>query len=494
MKTNIFKPVMSLTLIASSALASGVSKAPTIAIQNAGSAVAVNSASISKATSGTAHLAAVGSDGTRGGGDPLALEFRATAEAALKNLQSMKRKPFSGVNIAQIQTKIDTAQVLVSDEVLAIAKDGITQDSAAENRPSQNLIILNRADYIKIRSAAVQQALALHEFLSLAGFESTGNYPISGQYLVAEGGASSGNANQTISSATKSVTAQTPCPEPLPDAGTLFAMIEDPNTPAAAVTSFIGTHLVAWDAYNDQCETTFLYSIDNKRYDIFQALYEHYAPDPSDPQPERNDSIYSFILESGDLTAFKVLKQEATEHQQSLSLDQTKGKGVTELMVALQGNPTLDLIQYLIQVGNDVNAEDAKGNTALLIAAYNDHCDSTVIQTLLRSGANVNYTSPSFYTVLQMSVGNPKNSLDKVLLLIQSGANVNAVASDGKTALILAIADNNTDEVIQALIQKGADVNVESTDGATALLAAAPLGSTNVIRDYHRSWSKCEAG
>ncbi|MDR3608063.1 MAG: hypothetical protein P4M08_11865 [Oligoflexia bacterium] len=126
--------------------------------------------------------------GSTGGGDALALEFKAAAEVALQNLQSQKSTAFSGVNLAQLQNKIESAQILVSDGALAVAQDGIIQDSAAENIPSRNLIILNRAGYSKIGIPAIQQALALHEFLSLMGVESTGNYPISGQYLLAYSG------------------------------------------------------------------------------------------------------------------------------------------------------------------------------------------------------------------------------------------------------------------------------------------------------------------
>jgi ankyrin repeat protein len=435
------------------------------------------------ANTGASAATVMSSNGGRGGGDPLALEFKATASVALKNLQSMKVEPFSCINIALLQDKINSAQILISDDALPIAKDGVTQDGAAENRPSQNLIILNRADYTKIGSAAVQQALALHEFLSLAGMESTGNYPISGPYLIAVGRETFSSANQAISSATKSIETQTPCSEPNPDAATLFSMIVDANTPAQAITSFLQTHVVAVDALNDQCETSLMVAVDQGRLDDFTALYSQYQPDTNALQPGgKSESIYSWILSEATPTFLAYLKAQAQKDNQPLDLapffEARKISGGTDLIVAADfnsGHP--EMIPFLIRAGAHVNAVDSIGKTALIYAAQNNP-NASVVQALVQAGANVSATDVGGNTALMYAAQN-NPAANVVQALIQAGANVNMSNLEGWTALMAAAQYNSNANVTRALVQAGADVNANAAHSTqeTALMVAARYNS-----------------
>jgi ankyrin repeat protein len=419
-----------------------------------------------------------------GGGDALALEFKATAEVALKNLQAMHGAPFSSVSIAQLQNKINSAQILISDTPLSISEDGVIQNSSAENNPGQNLIVINRSDYTKIENATVQQSLALHEFLSLLGLESTGNYPISGQYLIAEGGGTLTTYSQAIAAAAKSAATQTACPMPTANAAALFSMIMDSGTPAEAIQSFLRTHIIGVDVLNDQCETTFEVSIDKDRKDVFAVLFNQYKPNLSAPQSELRDSIYSYALEHATLAMFEYLKSEASLNQQVLSLSPVVGTdngysaGTTDLMLASLLNPSVSLIQNLIKNGSSVKAVNAVGVTALMFAA-NLNSNPGVAQELVRAGANVNVGTPSGATALMMAAEYNSNP-SMVQALIQAGANVNAVNSDGTTALI--VSTNSNLAVVQTLIQAGTDVNAANANGTTALLnAAAYCSDVNTV-------------
>ena len=274
-----------------------------------------------------------------------------------------------------------------------------------------------------------------------------------------------------------------PCAEPNVDASTLFKMIADPKTSSGDVTNFLQAHLIASDAYNNQCETVFLSSLENKRLDLFQTLYDHFLPDPSEVQAGISDeknrrSIYSFALKSGDLGALKAVKQEAISHQQSLSLEPIYDKDETELMVAAQGTPSTDMIRNLLSSGGDVNAKDGHDLTAILYATMNQN-DIEVIRLLLQAGANVNSSSRDYFTALDYVLETPKVGLDKVLLLLQYKADVKAVAGDGSTPLMFAASDSI--DVVQTLLDAGADVKVVDNYGYTALLFAAANGSIDVV-------------
>jgi ankyrin repeat protein len=430
----------------------------------------------------------------RGGGDPLALEFKATADVALKNLQLLKRAPFSDVNFALLQKKIDTAQVIITDQSLDVSKDGFTQNSAAENQPENNLIIVNRESYT-VLAATVQQALALHEFLSLMGIESTGNYPISGKFLSVYTGGTEASSEQAISSASNSVEIQPPCNEPDSDAATLFAMIADSQISAAAIQSFIQTHAVGWDALNDQCETTVAAAIEQKRDDVFQTLYEHYLPDPSVLMPnpmgngpigilfsgvEVSDSIYSYVLKYGDPQALQILKSEANAHEQSLNLNVITryGTGLTELMVAASTNSSVPMMQYLLSNGNLINAQTSMGITPLIAATSGANINA-VVKFLISSQAQVNLTDNCGYSPLYLA-SEYATSADVINTLIENGANLNSgsaacVPEAGQTALMAAASNLESTAPLSALIQAGANINASDSKGVTALMTAASL-------------------
>jgi ankyrin repeat protein len=412
----------------------------------------------------------------RGGGDPLALEFKATAEVALKNLQSMNGAPFSSVNITQLQSKINSAQILISDQALSVSQGGVTQDGAAENRPNQNMIIINRTDYQKIGNAVVEQALALHEFLSLEGLESTGKYPISGQYLIALGGATPKTSTQKIGSATKSIATQTLCAEPNTDASMLFSMIADSGTSPDAIKSYLQNHIVAVNAVNDQCETSFDYSIDRDRTDAFGVLFNQYHPDLNAVEMDGHFSIYAYTVGHGSLNSLHYLQNLASSNHQQLSL-QPIDKNWTELMIAAESNPYVDVIQYFIQAGQSVNASG--GFPLMLAAQYNPSV--AVTQALIKAGAYVNATDGNGATPLVLAL--KKNaSMDEIQALIQAGAYVNGTAN--VSAPLMVAAQYASLDTVQALLKAGADVNAADESYTylhTALLNAVQFNPDTAV-------------
>ena len=89
------------------------------------------------------------------------------------------------------------------------------------------------------------------------------------------------------------------------------------------------------------------------------------------------------------------------------------------------------LIRTLLDAGNDVNATQVDGMTALHWAAYHDDAETAAL--LVRSGAHVN--AKNRYGVSALSLAATNGNAALVKLLVDGGANPNAALSGGETVL-----------------------------------------------------------
>jgi hypothetical protein len=116
-----------------------------------------------------------------GGGDEVALEFRAAFANALEAVKAGKvRGRFS---IEDLERAAAQANIVVVNETLTVRFNELTQDSVAVNQPAKGLIKINRDRWNRVKNSKIQEAIALHEVLSLIGVERTGYYEISAYYL-----------------------------------------------------------------------------------------------------------------------------------------------------------------------------------------------------------------------------------------------------------------------------------------------------------------------
>jgi uncharacterized protein len=106
----------------------------------------------------------------------------------------------------------------------------------------------------------------------------------------------------------------------------------------------------------------------------------------------------------------------------------------SEELIAAAKKGDLEHVRKLLDEGDDVNAENDNGETALLYAAL-------------------------------------KGNLEMVKLLIEREADVEARDKDGFTVLMAAASGGHLD-VAGLLIEKGAEVNAKNVDGETALQQA----------------------
>jgi hypothetical protein len=115
------------------------------------------------------------------GGDELALELQNAALHAIT--QAAELGLISHDQLAPLRALTLEATVLTADNPLASFKDGVEQESIAINLPEQKTIVLNRFRWLDVSNARLREGIALHEVLSLAAIEGTGNYRVSGAYL-----------------------------------------------------------------------------------------------------------------------------------------------------------------------------------------------------------------------------------------------------------------------------------------------------------------------
>ena len=135
-------------------------------------------------------------------------------------------------------------------------------------------------------------------------------------------------------------------------------------------------------------------------------------------------------------------------------------------------------VQTLLKRGEDVNAAQADGMTALHWAA--SHGDAELAQLLIYAGANLRAaTRINGYTPL--FVASQYGHAAVIETLLKGGADAKAVSRSGSTPLMLAAASGRV-EAVTRLLDAGADVNAkESARGQTAVMFAAAYNRAPVI-------------
>ena len=135
-------------------------------------------------------------------------------------------------------------------------------------------------------------------------------------------------------------------------------------------------------------------------------------------------------------------------------------------------------VRTLLKNGEDVNAAQGDGMTALHWAARNGDLELT--QMLLYAGANVKATTRlGGYTPLLMAADQGHASV--IAALVAGGADVKAANALGTTPLMLAAASGNP-QAITILVENGAEIEAkEKTFGQTPLMFAASHNRVEAI-------------
>ena len=163
---------------------------------------------------------------------------------------------------------------------------------------------------------------------------------------------------------------------------------------------------------------------------------------------------------------------------------QDESSGSTALMLACGFN-FADMAKFLVEHGADLNLQDKRGRTALMIAAGRS---DEIFDFLLSKGADIKPEDRqglnAFYHAC-VGVVSDSVSLAAVKALLDKGADVNHAPGhgdmEGFTCLMLAARSGHS-ELAGLLIKSGANVNHKAKNGQTALAVAQEEGNDEVVK------------
>ena len=160
------------------------------------------------------------------------------------------------------------------------------------------------------------------------------------------------------------------------------------------------------------------------------------------------------------------------------NVDARERDGTTALIHA-SFSGRLELVKALLAAGANPNARNNQGRTALINACEKKRLQ--VVRALLAAGA---YADVRFNGEPALIKASGEGHLKIVRALLAAGAEVDARDSHGSTALIRSSgygADGNV-EVVRELISNGTDVNARENEGKTALINASESGRVETVR------------
>jgi len=172
----------------------------------------------------------------------------------------------------------------------------------------------------------------------------------------------------------------------------------------------------------------------------------------------------------GDLAKLKTLIEENPDLANAKNENQE-----TPLHAAVSGGH-LDIVEFLIAAGANVDAQNNQKATPLHLACYDGHRD--IAEKLISHGANIearfaNGTTPLFWTV-------PGGHTAVFELLVKKGADIGVKVDNGAN-LLHSVAMHGQKDMAEILIEKGADVNRRSDDGTPPINYAAARGHKDVL-------------
>lgn len=123
----------------------------------------------------------------------------------------------------------------------------------------------------------------------------------------------------------------------------------------------------------------------------------------------------------------------------------------------------LTALRSLLETGEEVDATNAVGNTALMVASMEGQVDAVVL--LIEAGANVNAATTSGDTALSFACWKGHGNI--VRLLLEKRANVDTRGTGGRTPLMVAAKFDHI-EIVEMLLDAGANAAPKDAAGKTA--------------------------
>jgi len=182
------------------------------------------------------------------------------------------------------------------------------------------------------------------------------------------------------------------------------------------------------------------------------------------------DELFT-AAETGD---FKTVKNFLTKYPDMKNVK--RNGGWTLLHMAFNSR---EMVEYLIEIGADIEARSDGQWTPLHSQAYGGHKDG--VELLLEHGADIEAKHAYGITPLLNSIR--WNRVEAAKLLVKKGANVDATDTLGRTSLILS-ATKGYLELAKIFLESDADIRIKDKNyKRTALHFAALNGHLNIVAE-----------
>jgi ankyrin repeat protein len=157
--------------------------------------------------------------------------------------------------------------------------------------------------------------------------------------------------------------------------------------------------------------------------------------------------------------------------------DQRVAKAIAPDLLTVIKDADAQSVRNRIDIGDDVNARDAEGNTPLILASL--YASPQCVELLLGKGADVNAANKAGVTALIRAATN----YEKTRLLVNAGAKVRVRTADlGNTPLILAARCAGNSRTVKLLLERGADATERNNDGVSPIISGAASGDLEAVR------------
>jgi len=199
-------------------------------------------------------------------------------------------------------------------------------------------------------------------------------------------------------------------------------------------------------------------------------------------------------------------KKNQKTKRQTRSKKQCGGTSTPEIYTASeQGNE--NKVKNLLDSGADVNAKNEQGETALMVALFEEH--DKIVVMLLAYGADVNVKNNDgntaitfasqkymeimldkidwnenrnnlFFMVSEQIQDDSVDDTDFLRMILDSGANVDTLDENGNSVLFYA-SELGLANTVKILLDSGADVNKKNNSGETALQVAVAYNKPEIV-------------
>ncbi|KAL5265822.1 hypothetical protein ACHWQZ_G006498 [Mnemiopsis leidyi] len=189
---------------------------------------------------------------------------------------------------------------------------------------------------------------------------------------------------------------------------------------------------------------------------------------------EENSENYRTIKRIIDQKFKKAMGE--TDLKMKGHLDKAGSEKFTCLHLACKDG-RLDVVEFILGNGADINLRTVERETALHIAAHKGHAD--VVTKLVESGCSLESKNVAGETALHMASKADKTEV--IQYLSDIGANINAADREGSTPFITAAAWGHAD-AIRLLLDLGADPTARDKRENSAIFAAIRENQPSVLK------------